>query len=70
MVIWAVIIRLPATSVGLQARERRGMKDYFITQNKNIFPASHVGWWIIWCIYVYISSELTIYYLILVKTIL
>jgi hypothetical protein len=32
-----MIIKLPATFVGLQARERWDMKDYFITQIKTIF---------------------------------
>jgi len=62
-----MIIKLPATFVGLQARERRDMKDYFITQSKIIFLL------LMWVddlfdvLMLYIYLVLTIYYLLLVK---
>jgi hypothetical protein len=32
-----MIIKLPTTSVGLQAREKRDINDYFITRSKTVF---------------------------------
>jgi hypothetical protein len=62
-----MIIQLPAISVDLQAREKRDIKDYFITQSKTIFLL------LMWVdelfdvLILYISLVLTIYYLLLVK---
>jgi hypothetical protein len=62
-----MIIKIPATSMGLQAREKRDIKDYFITRSKTIFLL------LMWVdelfdvLILYIYLVLTIYYLLLVK---
>ena len=62
-----MIIKLPTTTVGLQDREKRDIKDYFITRSKTIFLL------LMWVdelfdiLILYIYLVLSIYYLLLVK---